>query len=99
MLDARPMKGSKRVPILNVEANGGAVIELWCNTVKARIEVAGNTFSVTAGSRSEQQCAPERLRADDELIDALLAITSWQRAGDVLTLRGTKTLRFRTPTH
>jgi hypothetical protein len=34
-LDARPMKGSKRIPILEVAENGAAAIDLWCNSVQA----------------------------------------------------------------
>ncbi len=99
MLDAKPMKGSKRVPILGIGPKGEASLELWCNTVKGRIEVAADTITITAETTTDQQCAPERMRGDEELLAALMQVTKWQRAGDVLTLRGPKTLRFRTATH
>src|SRR5947209_12791940 len=35
LLEARPMKGSKRVPILQIESKGEASIDLWCNRVPA----------------------------------------------------------------
>ena len=30
MLDARAMRGGKRVPVLSIEQNGRAQIDLWC---------------------------------------------------------------------
>ena len=30
LLDAHPMKGSKRIPVLSVEPDGTATIDLWC---------------------------------------------------------------------
>ena len=30
MLDVTPMPGSKRVPIIEIDANGAASIDLWC---------------------------------------------------------------------
>jgi heat shock protein HslJ len=99
MLDAKPMRGSKRVPMLVIGAQGETSIEGWCNTVKAQFVVAADTVTILTGPKTEQQCAAERMRGDDEFFAALLEVTSWRREGDVLTLRGTKTLRFRTLTH
>jgi hypothetical protein len=39
------------------------------------------------------------MRGDDDLLEALLQSTTWSRDGDVITLRGAKTLRFRQPTN
>jgi len=99
MLDARPMKGSKRVPMMEITRKGDAAIDLWCNKVQAQLVVVEDTITVLAGTVSEEKCVPERVRADEELIAALVAVTNWRRDGDVLTLRGTKALRFRTATH
>src|SRR5215468_12138489 len=99
VLDAKPMRGSKRVPMLVIGAQGDTSIEAWCNTVKAQVVVAGDTLTILTGGKTEEQCAAERMRADDELLAALTEVTNWRRDGDVLTLRGTKTLRFRTLTH
>jgi heat shock protein HslJ len=99
MLDARPMKGSKRVPMMEITRKGEAAIDLWCNKVKAQLVVVEDTITVLAGTVTEEKCVPERMRADEELIAALVAVTNWRRDGDVLSLRGTKTLRFRTATH
>ena len=99
MLDARPMRGSKRVPSLLVKQNGEATIEAWCNTVTAQFVIAAATITMSGGQRTEQQCTPERMKADDDLIAALVEITTWRRDGSVLTLRGPKALRFRSATH
>jgi heat shock protein HslJ len=99
MLDAKPMKGSKRVPMLVIGPQGDASVEGWCNTVKAHLVVADDTLTILTGAKTEQQCAAERMRGDSELFAALLEVTHWRQEGDVLTLRGPKTLRFRTLTN
>jgi heat shock protein HslJ len=99
MMDARPMRGSKRVPSLLVKQNGAATIEAWCNTLTTQFVIAGDTITMSGGQRTEQQCTPDRMKADDDLIAALVDITNWRHDGVVLTLRGPKTLRFRTATH
>ena len=99
MLDARPMRGSKRVPMLEINRRGETTIELWCSTVPAQIVVVADTITILPGPKNEQQCAADRMRADDDLLEALTAVTNWRRSGDVLTLTGPKTLRFRTSTH
>ena len=99
MLDARPMRGSKRVPMMEINRRGETAIELWCNKVQAQLVVVDDTITVLAGTVTERQCAPERMRADEALIAALVEVTNWRRDGDVLTLRGAKPLRFRTSTH
>ena len=98
-LDARPMKGSKRVPSIVVKQSGEATIEAWCNVVTAQLVIAGDMITVSGGQRTEQQCAADRMKADDDLIAALVEITNWRRDGAVLTLRGPKTLKFRAATH
>src|SRR5215510_7939012 len=99
IMDAKPMRGSKRVPMLVIGAKGEAKIEGWCNNVEAQMVVAADTLTILTGASSEQQCPAERMRADEDLMAVLMEITHWRRDGDVLTLRGTKTLRFRTLTN
>jgi heat shock protein HslJ len=99
MLDARPMKGSKRVPVIGIGPNGEATIDLWCNSIVGQIVVADSTISVMTGTKTERQCDSARMRGDDDLLEALTQATSWTRDGDVITLRGAKTLRFRQPTN
>ncbi len=99
IMDAKPMRGSKRVPMLVVGAKGEAKIEGWCNNVEAQLVVAADTLTILTGASSEQQCPADRMRADEELMAMLMEITHWRRDSDVLTLRGTKTLRFRSMTN
>jgi heat shock protein HslJ len=99
MLDVRPMKGAKRVPMLTIGPSGEAAIDLWCGSIKAQIAIAADTITIATGDRTSQQCTPERMRGDEDLLAALVAVTNWHRVDDVLTLRGPKTLRFRASTH
>jgi len=85
--------------MLVIGAKGETSIEGWCNTVKAQMVVAGDTLTILTGEATEQQCAAERMRGDDDLMNALTQVTNWRREGDVFTLRGAKTLRFRTLTN
>jgi heat shock protein HslJ len=98
-LDARPMKGSKRVPLLDVEENGQAEINLWCNSVRAQAVIARNTITIIAGEKTERQCEPERMRGDEEMLSALSQVTSWKMEGDTLILTGARTIKFRMETN
>lgn len=96
LLDARPMKGSKRVPILDIRADGAVMIELWCNSVEGQLVVAGNTITVLTGGKTDRSCAPERERGDQEILATLEQVTNWRREGDaVVLIGGQKRLRFR----
>ena len=99
MLDAKPMKGSKRIPVLTIGPNGKAEIDLWCNSVEGQVVVVDSTITVMTGAKTQRQCDAARTRGDDELLAALLQATTWSREGDILTLRGAKTLRFRQATN
>jgi heat shock protein HslJ len=99
LLDAAPMKGSKRVPSLDIAANGTAEIALWCDTVKAQLIVAADTITVIAGPGTGQQCPPERMRGDEDLLSALTQVTNWRREGNYLVLTGGRTIRFHLQTN
>jgi heat shock protein HslJ len=99
MLDAKPMKGSKRVPVIGIGPRGEATIDLWCNSVEGQIVIVESTITVMTGTKTERTCDAARVRGDDELLAALAQATSWTRDGDVLTLHGAKTLRFRQATN
>jgi heat shock protein HslJ len=98
-LDANPMRGSKRVPVLDIGERGVAEIELWCNSVKAQLVIAANTITIITGEMSARQCPPEAARADEELIEALNQTTNWRMENLALVLTGGKTLRFRVQTN
>ncbi len=95
LLDASPMKGSKRLPILDIADNGSAAIDLWCNSVQAQLVVANDTITVITGAQTDRVCPPERAQGDQEMIDALQQVTNWRRDGDSLVLIGPRSLRFR----
>jgi heat shock protein HslJ len=102
LLDVNPMRGSKKVPSLDIGDGGAAEIELWCNTAKAQLIVAGNTITVILGPTSTRVCAPDVMRADDDLVAALNQVTNWRMENDALVLTGAsggRTLRFRIQTN
>jgi heat shock protein HslJ len=95
MLDAKPIKGSKRVPVIGIGPHGEATIDMWCNSVQGQLVVADNTITVLTGTKTERQCDAARMRGDDDLLADLTQATTWSREGDVITLHGGKALRFR----
>ena len=107
LLDAAPMRPAKRMPILTVEPNGDAKIDLWCRTVPARVEIAGAAIKIEAGPlsgdlpamQSAGQCTPERMQADEEMLAVLAQITGWRREGEGVVLQGSKELKFRASDH
>jgi heat shock protein HslJ len=99
LLDAPPMKGSKRVPSLEVAESGLADIALWCNDIKGQLVVAGDTVTILTGPKTERSCTPERMRGDDDVLAALTEVTNWRREGEFLILTGGHTLRFRMQTN
>jgi heat shock protein HslJ len=99
LLDASPMRGSKRIPNMDVAANGAIALEMWCNRVEGQLVVAADTITVLTGQATNRQCSPERLRGDEELLVALHDVTKWRRQGDVVVLIGLQTLRFGLPTN
>jgi heat shock protein HslJ len=99
VLDANPMRGSKKIPILEIGQDGTADIDLWCNTVKAQLVVAANTVTIITGEMSARQCPPDRARADTELLTALNEVTNWRMDHEALVFTGGRTLRFRVQTN
>jgi hypothetical protein len=103
MLDQAPLRGSKRVPILEIEENGAASIDLWCASARAQATVGGASITIVPGqiemSLQTASCAPERQSSDAGLLDALAQVTAWRRDGDMIELLGATTLRFRLMTN
>jgi hypothetical protein len=102
MLDAAPMRGSKRMPILQIGANGAASIDLWCASTRGQADVGADSITIVtepAQPAEPAQCAPERQSGDENLLAALAQVTSWRRRGDVIELLGATTLRFRLMTN
>jgi hypothetical protein len=107
LLDAAPMRPGKRMPILTVEANGEARIDLWCRTVPARIEIADMAMKIEAAPlpgelpamQGAGQCTPERIKADEEMLASIVQVTEWRREGDTILLIGPATMKFRPATN
>lgn len=99
MLDGKPMRGTKRLPSLSIERDGTAAIDLWCGSLRGRADIGNGTIAITPGERDNGQCAADRISGDDDLVDALVHMTSWRRRGDVIELSGATTLRFRLMTN
>ena len=99
MLDTAPMRGSKRIPMLEIAENGAASIDLWCASVRAQAIVADNAISISPGDLQNAQCGPDRQSLDTELLAALAQVTNWRRHGDVVEFLGVTPLRFRLMTN
>ena len=99
VLDARPMRGGKRVPVLSIDASGRAQIDLWCKRGQAQAVIAGGTITIIVSSMADETCTPERAQADEQMILALSQVTTWSLRGDVVTFNGGAPLRFRTASH
>ena len=99
MLDVAPMPGSKRVPIIEIDANGAASIDLWCASLRGQASVGEDSISIVPGPIQPAQCAADRQSGDENLLAALAQVTNWKRIGDVIELRGATTLRFRLMTN
>jgi META domain len=99
MLDAAPMRGSKRIPMLEIGENGAVSIDLWCASARAQAVVADNAISISPGDLQNTQCEPDRQSRDAQLLAALAQVTNWRRNGEVVELLGATPLRFRLMTN
>jgi hypothetical protein len=107
LLDIAPMRPLKRVPILTVQENGSATVELWCRTVNARVQISGEAIRIETAPLPEAlpqymssgQCSDDRVRADTETLNALAQVTEWRRRGDGVVLIGAIQMTFRASSH
>jgi len=103
MLDVAPMHGSKRIPMIEIEENGAASIDLWCASLRAQATVDGDSITIAPSQiqndTSGGQCEEDRHASDATLLTALAQATAWRRDGELIELSGTTTLRFRQMTN
>ena len=107
LLDAQPMRPGKRMPILTIELNGDAKIDLWCRTVPARVELSESAIRIEPGPlpqelpemQSAGQCTPERIYADEQMLAALAGVTSWRWEDSAVLLFGPTNMTFRAATN
>jgi hypothetical protein len=94
MLDTAPMRGTKRIPMLEVEDNGAATLDLWCVSARQQATIGDNTITFTPQPVPPAQCPPTLQSADEDLLALFAQVTGWRRSGDTVELLGAKTLRF-----
>ena len=99
VLEARAMRGSKRLPVLAIGADGRAQIDLWCKRGQGQAVIAGDTLTLAIGAMKDEPCSPDRAQADEDMLATLAQVTGWTQRGDVVTLVGAKPLRFRLATN
>jgi len=99
VLDAKPMRGSKRVPILAIAPDGRAQIDLWCKRGEGRVTIDGAAMMIAVGAMNDEPCTPERAQADEDMLTVLAQVAGWSLRGDVVTLSGARPLRFRLATN
>jgi heat shock protein HslJ len=99
MLDAAPLRGSKRIPTIEIQENGTASIDLWCASARAQAIVGDNSITIAQGDLQSSQCDPERQSRDEKLLAALAQVTNWRRSGELIELLGATPLRFRLMTN
>jgi heat shock protein HslJ len=98
-LEAKPLPGSKRVPMLEILREGRALIDLWCKSGDGRVEVSGDTIKIRIEAMKVESCTPERMERDEALAAALAAVTQWRMEDDVLVLIGPTELRYALSSH
>ena len=99
MLDAAPLRGSKRIPMIEIQENGMASIDLWCASARAQATIGDNSIAIAPGDLQSPQCDPERQSRDENLLAALTQVTNWRRNGELIELLGATPLRFRLMTN
>ena len=110
LLDTAPMRPVKRVPMVTVDPDGRATINLWCRSVPALVQLSGSEIRIQAAPlpeslplyMSEGQCSQQRVQADIDMLAALAQVTQWQRRIDGVVLSGPndpKPMRFRVSSH
>lgn len=107
ILDTAPMPPAKRVPVLTIEPNGNATIDLWCKTVSARVEFSDTAIKIEPAPlpdglpqyMSRDQCTPERISADASMLSALAQVTAWRKEGKAVVLSGPTAMRFQRSSH
>jgi hypothetical protein len=98
-LDAKPLPGSKRVPSIEIAANGEVKIDFWCKSGGAHAEVTGDAVKFMFDELHEKDCTPERAQLDDNLVMTLLQTTQWRQDEDAIVFSGAADVRFYLSTH
>ena len=88
MLDAAPMHGSKQIPMLEIEDDGTASIDLWCTSLHAQATITDDSITIVPGqpaslipgqpaaSDAQTECDPDRQASDAMLLSELGQVTN-----------------------
>jgi heat shock protein HslJ len=99
LLEAKPLPGSKRVPMLEITRDGRAIVDLWCRSGEGRVKIEEDMIEFTLGAMREEGCTPERTQRDEALAAALGKVMNWSMEDDVLVLSGPTELRYALSSH
>jgi hypothetical protein len=99
LLEAKPLPGSRRVPMLEVHPDGKASVDLWCHSAVAQFAITGSEVKIEFVSAKPENCTDERIELDQAMAKAMLEITQWRRDNDIVEFVGPTTFRFRISTH
>jgi heat shock protein HslJ len=99
LLEAKPLPGSKRVPMLEITRDGRAIVDLWCRSGEARVKIEDDKIEFTLGAMREEGCTPERTQRDEAMAAALEKVTKWSMEDEVLVLSGPTELRYTLSSH
>jgi hypothetical protein len=100
MLEGPSTHKQKRLPMIEIEENGAATLDLWCGSVRAQASVGDDgAITITPGERNNGQCDADRVAADDDLLDMLVHMTKWRRSDDLVEFSGAASLRYRMMTN
>ncbi len=99
VLETAPLPGTKRVPMIEIDADGAAAIYLWCARVRGDASVAENTLTIVPKQAMPSQCPPESVSRDAALLVTLSQVTGWRRQGEIVDFLGATPLRFRLMTN
>ncbi len=101
MLEGESSRAHKRLPMIQIEEDGSATLDLWCGSVRTQATVGvDGSLAIAPGVRNNSGCDPERIAGDDDLLDMMLHLTKWRRSGDLVEFSGAPgTMRFRLMTN
>jgi hypothetical protein len=99
LLEARPLPGSRRVPMMEVHPDGKASVDLWCHSAVAQLALNGNEVKFEFVSAKPENCTPERVELDQKMAKDLSEVTHWRRKNDIVEFVGPTSFRFRISTH
>jgi META domain len=99
VLEAPPLPGSKRMPMVEIEDNGAATFYLWCASARGSANVAADTISLVPTTALPSQCTADQISRDADLLAQLAQVTAWRRQGDEIDFLGATMLRFRLMTN